>query len=256
LRPIVLPAAPSMVTPGSVLFGAAATALLVAAAALAPRGSGQIKDRHNLTEGVRYLLPLLPPRKKSDAAGMPVLANLTWGGGLAPRTGQGTPAAGGGEIGSGRGQRGLAPGRTTGTSPLPLPDSEPVGGQVYVASQLDRRVERDPESKAPLYPPFLESQHIEGSVVVSYVVDTTGLADSASLRVQTMTHPAFVESIRAALPGMRFHPAELSGRPVRQLVVQEFRFVIVPAPEEPAPHGDSKHKHGSKRPAPVPEGHS
>lgn len=247
-RPILPPASPSVVTPGSVVLGAAATALLVAAAALSPQGSGEIDVRHGLTHEVRYLLPLLPPHKKSDGPGTPVLAHLSWGGGPFDHHGQSPAKTGGGEIGSGEGRRGSNPGRTNGATPLPLPDSEPVGGQVYVASELDRRVERDPQSKAPLYPPFLESQHIEGSVVVSYVVDTSGRADSASLRVQTTSHPAFVESIRAALPGMRFHPAELSGRPVRQLVVQEFRFVIVPAPDDAPSEGDRKHR--SKRAAP------
>jgi TonB family protein len=99
---------------------------------------------------------------------------------------------------------------------------------VYIESELDRPVERDPTSAAPAYPSYLEQEHIEGSVTVSYIVDTTGLADSASMRVREMTHPAFAEAVRAALSGMHFRPAELDGRRVRQLVLQEFRFVIPP----------------------------
>lgn len=246
LRPIIPPAAPSMLSPSALAIGTLATVVLFAAAAFSPRGTGQIVRMRGLTREVRYLLPLLPPHKKSDAPGTQVAADLAWGGGPFAAKGHSPFAAGDGELGRGRGRRGASPGRPTGTTPLPEPDSEPVGGHVYVSSELDRHVERDPQSVAPLYPPFLESQHIEGSVVVSYVVDTTGLADSASLRVQAMTHPAFVESVRAALPGMRFRPAELSGRPVRQLVVQEFRFVIAAPPDAAASQSDAKHSRGSK----------
>jgi protein TonB len=72
-------------------------------------------------------------------------------------------------------------------------------------------------------------------VSVEYVVDTTGLADSASLRILRASNPAFSEAVRAALPGMRFIPGELDGRPVRQLVTQEFRFVITMTVQAPQP---------------------
>jgi len=101
-----------------------------------------------------------------------------------------------------------------------------VGGAVFIESEVDHPVQRDPSSAAPEYPPFLEEERIEGAVVVQYVVDTTGSADSTSLVVDESTNPAFAESVRDALPHMRFQPAEFQGRRVRQLVRQEFRFVM------------------------------
>jgi TonB family protein len=102
-------------------------------------------------------------------------------------------------------------------------------------SETDRPVERDPLSGGPVYPKWLEQEHIEGSVTASFIVDTTGLADSASLRIQSSSHPAFADAVRAAMSVMRFRPAELGGHHVRQLVSQEFRFVIA-APAPPTPH--------------------
>lgn len=226
-RPIVFPSPPPLVTPGAAIISVGVTFALLAMAMLTPRGSGEIGHRDGVTREVRYLLPLLPPHKKVQGTGSDAFTDLKWGGSPLPKGIDGTLASGGGQVGTGRGRRGKSAGSTNGVSPLPVPDSEPTGGPVYVASELDQPVRRDPASAAPHYPPFLESQHIEGAVVVSYVVDTTGLADSVSLHVQMSSHPAFSEAVRAALPGMRFRPAELGGHPVRQLVQQEFRFVIV-----------------------------
>jgi TonB family protein len=230
-RPIVMPDAPSVVSPGAVLLSTVATLALFMGAMVAPTGHGDIVKERGLTREVVYFLPLLPARAKVEPTGVQWVADRVPGAGPSLLAGAGSFLAGGGEEGSGPGRHGRTAKRTDGTSPLPVPDSEAVGGQVYVASQLDQRVERDPGSAAPTYPPYLESQRIEGAVVVSYIVDSTGRADSASLRVKQSTHPAFAEAVRAALPGMRFRPAELSGHRVRQLVLQEFRFVIVPAPD-------------------------
>ena len=109
--------------------------------------------------------------------------------------------------------------------PVKIPDPGD-GGRVYIESEMGRPVRRDPASAAPSYPDFLQKQGIEGTVAVEYIVDTTGLADSASLRILRTTHPAFAEAVRAALPGMRFEPGEVGGQLVRQLVTQEFRFII------------------------------
>jgi TonB family protein len=69
---------------------------------------------------------------------------------------------------------------------------------------------------------------IEGSVFVRYVVDTSGFADVASFEVLRSTHDDFTAAVRAALPDMRFNPARIGKRRVRQLVEQEFSFRITP----------------------------
>jgi hypothetical protein len=46
--------------------------------------------------------------------------------------------------------------------------------------------------------------------------------------VISATHPEFAQSVRDALPGMRFHPAILRSKKVPQLVEQPFMFKIIP----------------------------
>lgn len=83
-------------------------------------------------------------------------------------------------------------------------------------------------SAAPVYPPDMLAQGLEGVVHTRYIIDTTGRADSASLVVLLASNAAFESSVRAALPGMRFVGAQVQGRKVRQLVEQEFQFRIAP----------------------------
>ena len=96
----------------------------------------------------------------------------------------------------------------------------------YLESELDMPAERDPMSAAPAYPEVLRANNIEGHVVAQYVIDTTGYADVTSFRVMDASHPLFTSAVREALPGMHFRAAELSGKRVRQIVQQEFKFVI------------------------------
>lgn len=143
----------------------------------------------------------------------------------------GSPAA------SGEEDLGTGAGIPTGTGPVDQPAGDstqaagpglpPVlGDSILTEIEVDSTVQRYPWSAAPQYPPELISANIEGSVSVTYVVDTTGFADSSSLQVVEATHPTFVESVRKALPGMRFRPALLAGHKVRQLVAQTFSFRI------------------------------
>ncbi|HET8625100.1 MAG TPA: energy transducer TonB [Gemmatimonadales bacterium] len=97
--------------------------------------------------------------------------------------------------------------------------------------EVDEEVERHEWSAAPLYPPELLAQGAEGVVFATFVVDTTGLVDSTSVRFLTSSHPMFTSSVRDALNQMHFKPAVRRGEKVRQLVEQHFRFQIAPAPE-------------------------
>ena len=103
---------------------------------------------------------------------------------------------------------------------------------VATAVDVDSMVTRFSDSAAPMYPAKLLEMKIEGGAYVQFVVDTTGLADTLSFHVISATHPEFAQSVREALPGMRFHPAILRSKKVRQLVEQPFMFKIV-APIKP-----------------------
>jgi protein TonB len=92
--------------------------------------------------------------------------------------------------------------------------------------EVDSVATRDATSAAPAYPITMLKQNIQGSVFTQYVVDTSGFADSTSLRIVRATHEDFALAVRAAIPYMRFAPARLGQRKVRQLVEQEFSFKI------------------------------
>jgi hypothetical protein len=200
------------------LFASAAVWGLSFAAVTADRVATQaeVAAASANAERVRYVQPPLP-RSLGDAFG---------GFGLARGS---APVAAPRGAGGGRGGHQLRP-QVKQIAPLP-PDKPPGdGGEVYIEAEVDTPVSRDPSSSAPAYPPYLEETHVEGFVVAEYVVDTTGRADSATLHIDIASHPAFAESLRAALPGMRFVPATLNGKKVRERVRQEFVFQLGPAP--------------------------
>jgi protein TonB len=104
---------------------------------------------------------------------------------------------------------------------------------VYTILEVDSTVMRAANSAAPAYPLELLKQNIEGSVRVRYVVDTTGLADPETLEVLLASHPLFAKSVREVLPYMRFQPAKIGTKKVRQWVEQPFTFHIArPAAKE------------------------
>lgn len=84
-----------------------------------------------------------------------------------------------------------------------------------------------PNSPTPQYPDILRQAGVEGEALVSFVVDTTGRADVSSFKVIRATHDLFATAVKNALPRMRFIPAEVGDKKVRQLVQQPFSFAIV-----------------------------
>ncbi len=101
-----------------------------------------------------------------------------------------------------------------------------IGGDGYFDFQVDKVAEAVPGTSAPSYPESLRSAGVDGEALVQFVVDTLGRAELGSFKVLRATHDAFGESVRAALPRMRFLPAELGGRKVRMLVQQPFTFAL------------------------------
>jgi TonB family protein len=99
---------------------------------------------------------------------------------------------------------------------------------IFSVLEVDSTVERFDGGVAPAYPPELLARGAEGTVYVQFVVDTTGLVDTTSVRVLSSADPLFEASVRAALSSMQFRPAKRSGHKVRQLVEQHFRFTITP----------------------------
>jgi protein TonB len=81
-------------------------------------------------------------------------------------------------------------------------------------------------SAKPRYPESLRQAAIDGRVLVRFVVDTAGRIDLSSVSVVASTHELFTRSVRDALPGFRFKPAEVGGHRVRALAEMPFEFQI------------------------------
>jgi len=101
------------------------------------------------------------------------------------------------------------------------------GSSAYHESQVERPVMLAPNSATPAYPDILRQAGIEGEVLVSFVVDTSGRVEVSSFKVIRATHESFATAVKNALPRMRFIPAELGTHKVRQLVQQPYSFAIV-----------------------------
>jgi len=98
--------------------------------------------------------------------------------------------------------------------------------QPYFEFQVEKPVVPAPGSISPRYPDMLRQAGVEGEVLAQFVVDTTGKAEPGSLKVLKSSHDMFVQSVKNALPQMKFIPAEVGGRKVKQLVQQPFTFSI------------------------------
>jgi periplasmic protein TonB len=98
--------------------------------------------------------------------------------------------------------------------------------QTYFEFQVEKPVMTAPGSGTPQYPDILRQAGIEGEVLATFVVDTTGRAEPASFKVLRSSNEQFTNAVRQALPRMRFIPAEVGGKKVKQLVQQPFTFTI------------------------------
>jgi len=90
--------------------------------------------------------------------------------------------------------------------------------------QVERPAELISGGPAPRYPAMLRSAKVEGGVLAAFVVDTTGLPIPNTLKVLKSTHELFTDAVRNSLPMLRFTPARVGGRKVKQLVQMPFQF--------------------------------
>ena len=108
-----------------------------------------------------------------------------------------------------------------------IPGMVAPSGGIYTASQVDEPVVAMPGSPGPRYPEMFRAAGVQGEVVATFVVDTTGRADPASFMILRETDAVFGSAVRNALSAMRFIPAKAGGRKVKQQVQQPFVFTIV-----------------------------
>ena len=98
-------------------------------------------------------------------------------------------------------------------------DSIPSDGPiVYVDGEVDRAValhRQTPPEKTP---------HVDGSVVVRFVVVPDGRVDWDTYTVLQSTSPALAAYVEELLTKTLFEPAMLDGQPVRQCIVLPYEF--------------------------------
>lgn len=92
--------------------------------------------------------------------------------------------------------------------------------QVEVAVMLDAR------SPMPRYPQLLKDAGVEGLVRLRFVVDTAGRVEPTTVQVVEASHPAFAAAVQGVLPRLRFTPARVGPRKVRQLVEFPLQFQL------------------------------
>lgn len=100
-------------------------------------------------------------------------------------------------------------------------------GTALGATEVDVPASLRANSPLPRYPDALRSRRLEGGVHVRLVVGTNGRVELESVTILDATHPAFAESVRAVLRQLRFTPARVGRKPVRQVVEIPFGFKLV-----------------------------
>lgn len=98
---------------------------------------------------------------------------------------------------------------------------EGVIGEATVDEPVRVRVE-----SVPRYPAQLRATRVGGIVEMEFVVDTTGHADLATVRVISSSDERFTAAVRSALRNARFAPGRYQGHPVRTLVRRAYRFEL------------------------------
>lgn len=81
-------------------------------------------------------------------------------------------------------------------------------------------------SPVPTYPDLLVMAGMTGIVVIDVEIDTTGIADTASLKMLVKSHQLLANSVQHAIGRMRFTPAVRGGRKVREKIRAAFRFNV------------------------------
>lgn len=99
-------------------------------------------------------------------------------------------------------------------------------GSAFQVDQVEKQVALKPGNAPPLYPTVLRDAGVEGKVIATFVVSEVGQAEDSTVRFVSSDNPLFDDAVRTALRRMRFVPAEIGGKKVRQLVQMPFVFTL------------------------------
>jgi periplasmic protein TonB len=99
-------------------------------------------------------------------------------------------------------------------------------GSAFQADEVEKQVALKPGNPTPLYPPALRNTGVEGKVIAMFVVNELGQAEDSTVRFVSSDNRLFDDAVRTALRRMRFVPAQIGGKKVRQLVQMPFVFTL------------------------------
>ena len=127
------------------------------------------------------------------------------------------------------------PGGSPRVDPTTLVDDTglpPTSGNVIdstsAATIFDEMVVDDPPTLLAAgllrYPAILDAARVEGSVTLSFVIDTEGRVEQDGIQVISATDAGFIPAAKEAVLTSRFHPAMKSHHPVRVRVQQVITF--------------------------------
>jgi protein TonB len=114
-----------------------------------------------------------------------------------------------------------------GVGPTTLQRPSAARYNAYDEDAVERLATPARTNPKPRYPSRMRQRGIESNFVVYFVVDTTGLVDTATVELPSSVDTDFTTAVSEVLTTWRFVPAELGGRRVRQRVLQPFSFLLV-----------------------------
>jgi protein TonB len=101
----------------------------------------------------------------------------------------------------------------------------PSSDGVYLESVVEERPDLL-SGPQPQYPDLLRQAGIQGRVIVQAIIDTTGRAEPASVKVIQSPNPGFDLAAKTAVLKALFRPARVHGRAVRVLVNIPYDFKL------------------------------
>jgi protein TonB len=97
--------------------------------------------------------------------------------------------------------------------------------KTYAEFEVERVVEPI-SGTAVAYPEAMRTSGAEGRVLAQFVVNESGRVETATFKVLESSNPAFTAAVKAALPRMKFRPAQIGKTNVQQVVQQAFVFQL------------------------------
>ena len=101
----------------------------------------------------------------------------------------------------------------------------PSSDQVFMESVVEERPEMLTHPQ-PQYPDLLRQAGVQGRVIVQAVIDTSGRAEPASVKVLQSPNPGFDSPAKQMVLKALFRPARVHGRAVRVLVNLPIDFTL------------------------------